>query len=52
MTVLLIAILFWSVSNFKYLQVLFSISGNGSGGWVIPFSWQTVYGPPPDMSIF
>ncbi|KAK1560357.1 hypothetical protein Q3G72_025658 [Acer saccharum] len=20
--------------------------------WVIPFSWQTVYGPPPDMSIF
>ncbi|KAB2043127.1 hypothetical protein ERO13_D02G235800v2 [Gossypium hirsutum] len=26
--------------------------GNGSGGWVIPFSWHTVYGPPPDTSIF
>ncbi|XWS67508.1 hypothetical protein CRYUN_Cryun04dG0012500 [Craigia yunnanensis] len=26
--------------------------GNESGSWVIPFSWQTVYGPPPDMSIF
>ncbi|KAL4279540.1 hypothetical protein GQ457_03G000370 [Hibiscus cannabinus] len=26
--------------------------GNRDGGWVIPFSWQTVYGPPPDMSIF
>ncbi|KAJ4716427.1 Proteasome assembly chaperone 2 [Melia azedarach] len=20
--------------------------------WIIPFSWKTVYGPPPDMSIF
>ncbi|KDP46193.1 hypothetical protein JCGZ_10033 [Jatropha curcas] len=22
------------------------------GKWLIPFSWKTVYGPPPDMSIF
>ncbi|MFQ6630391.1 hypothetical protein Gotur_007366 [Gossypium turneri] len=41
----------YSIAN-TYLQFLFSISGNGSGGWVIPFSWHTVYGPPPDMSIF
>eukprot|EP00268_Persea_americana_P005068 TRINITY_DN1169_c0_g2_i1.p1 TRINITY_DN1169_c0_g2~~TRINITY_DN1169_c0_g2_i1.p1 ORF type:complete len:281 (+),score=72.81 TRINITY_DN1169_c0_g2_i1:352-1194(+) len=26
--------------------------GNEDNGWVIPFSWKTVYGPPPDMSLF
>ncbi|KAL5562542.1 hypothetical protein UlMin_032289 [Ulmus minor] len=26
--------------------------GNDGGKWVIPFSWKTVYGPPPDVSIF
>uniref|UniRef100_A0A6P4AYM0 Proteasome assembly chaperone 2 n=1 Tax=Ziziphus jujuba TaxID=326968 RepID=A0A6P4AYM0_ZIZJJ len=26
--------------------------GNNGGKWVIPFSWKTVYGPPPDMSMF
>lgn len=29
-----------------------SFRGNEGGGWVIPFSWQSVYGPPPDMSLF
>ncbi|KAH0459467.1 hypothetical protein IEQ34_012281 [Dendrobium chrysotoxum] len=26
--------------------------GNEPEGWVIPLSWKTVYGPPPDMSLF
>ncbi|KAK2978371.1 hypothetical protein RJ640_016473 [Escallonia rubra] len=26
--------------------------GNEGGKWVIPFSWQSLYGPPPDMSLF
>lgn len=26
--------------------------GNGANGWTIPLSWKSVYGPPPDMSIF
>lgn len=26
--------------------------GNEGDKWVIPFSWKTMYGPPPDMSIF
>ncbi|KAG2705547.1 hypothetical protein I3760_05G059800 [Carya illinoinensis] len=26
--------------------------GNEGGKWLVPFSWNTVYGPPPDMSIF
>ncbi|KAG5548033.1 hypothetical protein RHGRI_013660 [Rhododendron griersonianum] len=26
--------------------------GNAGGKWIVPFSWQTVYGPPPDMSLF
>ncbi|KAJ4962566.1 hypothetical protein NE237_022505 [Protea cynaroides] len=29
-----------------------SFRGNEGGGWVIPLSWKTVYGPPPDMSLF
>ncbi|XP_071717482.1 uncharacterized protein [Rutidosis leptorrhynchoides] len=29
-----------------------TFKGNGDGKWVIPFSWQSVYGPPPDMSLF
>lgn len=29
-----------------------SFKGNEGGRWVIPFSWQSVYGPPPDMSLF
>ncbi|KAG0475504.1 hypothetical protein HPP92_015190 [Vanilla planifolia] len=24
----------------------------GTGGWVVPLSWKTVYGPPPDMTLF
>ncbi|KAI4318377.1 hypothetical protein MLD38_032091 [Melastoma candidum] len=32
---------------------LFGIRPTGEGdGWLIPYSWQTVYGPPPDVSIF
>lgn len=26
--------------------------GHGQSEWVIPLSWRSVYGPPPDMSIF
>ncbi|XP_020093074.1 proteasome assembly chaperone 2 isoform X2 [Ananas comosus] len=26
--------------------------GNEEGGWITPLSWTTVYGPPPDMSLF
>lgn len=26
--------------------------GDQGGNWAIPFSWKTVYGPPPDMSLF
>lgn len=29
-----------------------NIHGDESSSWVIPFSWKTVYGPPPDMSMF
>ncbi|KAK3195601.1 hypothetical protein Dsin_026911 [Dipteronia sinensis] len=29
-----------------------NFQGGEDEKWVIPFSWQTVYGPPPDMSIF
>ncbi|XP_076949112.1 uncharacterized protein LOC143621636 [Bidens hawaiensis] len=29
-----------------------TFQGNEGGKWVIPFSWQSVYGPPPDMSLF
>ncbi|KAG8364277.1 hypothetical protein BUALT_Bualt19G0111600 [Buddleja alternifolia] len=25
---------------------------NGAGKWITPFSWQSVYGPPADMSLF
>ncbi|XP_009416799.2 uncharacterized protein LOC103997343 [Musa acuminata AAA Group] len=28
------------------------LSGHVEGGWNIPLSWQSVYGPPPDMSLF
>lgn len=36
------------------LMVFFAriYSGNEEGGWIIPLSWKTVYGPPPDMSLF
>lgn len=28
-------------------------NSHGEGGkWLIPFSWRTVYGPPPDLSMF
>lgn len=37
--------------DFDHLMLLFS-SGNEGGKWTVPFSWQSVYGPPPDMSIF
>ncbi|KAI3448070.1 hypothetical protein Pfo_004735 [Paulownia fortunei] len=26
--------------------------GNGAGKWITPFSWQSVYGPPADMTLF
>ncbi|EYU42636.1 hypothetical protein MIMGU_mgv1a011492mg [Erythranthe guttata] len=26
--------------------------GNGADKWIAPFSWQSVYGPPADMSLF
>ncbi|KAK8969600.1 hypothetical protein KSP40_PGU007021 [Platanthera guangdongensis] len=26
--------------------------GAEPGGWVIPLSWRSVYGPPPDMTLF
>ncbi|KAH7660915.1 Proteasome assembly chaperone 2 eukaryotic protein [Dioscorea alata] len=26
--------------------------GNQQGGWVMPLSWKTVYGPPADMTLF
>ncbi|KAK9286051.1 hypothetical protein L1049_014430 [Liquidambar formosana] len=26
--------------------------GNEDGKWIIPFSWNSLYGPPPDMSLF
>ncbi|KAL8523015.1 hypothetical protein ACS0TY_013109 [Phlomoides rotata] len=28
------------------------VQGNGAANWIIPFSWQSVYGPPADMSLF
>ncbi|PKA60963.1 hypothetical protein AXF42_Ash019952 [Apostasia shenzhenica] len=28
------------------------IQDEGRGGWQIPLSWKTVYGPPPDMTLF
>ncbi|KAK4258704.1 hypothetical protein QN277_005125 [Acacia crassicarpa] len=33
---------------------LLTLSPNGSGAdkWRVPLSWMTVYGPPPDLSIF
>ncbi|GFY95661.1 clast3-like protein [Actinidia rufa] len=29
-----------------------NFEGNEGGKWIVPFSWQTVYGPPPDTSLF
>lgn len=29
-----------------------NVRGNDGGGWVIPISWKSLYGPPPDMSLF
>ncbi|CAH9126157.1 unnamed protein product [Cuscuta epithymum] len=29
-----------------------SFQGNEGGKWIVPFSWKSVYGPPPDMSLF
>ncbi|KAK4340294.1 hypothetical protein RND71_041756 [Anisodus tanguticus] len=29
-----------------------SSQGNEGGSWTVPFSWKSVYGPPPDMSLF
>ncbi|CAK9150839.1 unnamed protein product [Ilex paraguariensis] len=29
-----------------------NFQGNDGGNWIIPFSWKSVYGPPPDMSLF
>lgn len=27
-------------------------SSSHEGGWIVPLSWQSVYGPPPDLSMF
>lgn len=35
----------------KLLGVRRNSSGHG-GDWIIPYSWKTLYGPPPDISIF
>ncbi|XP_030523280.1 proteasome assembly chaperone 2 isoform X1 [Rhodamnia argentea] len=35
----------------KLLGVRKNLCGHG-GEWIIPYSWKTVYGPPPDISIF
>ncbi|GAB2267285.1 hypothetical protein Dimus_002270 [Dionaea muscipula] len=29
-----------------------SFHGDENGGWVIPLSWKSVYGPPADMALF
>lgn len=29
-----------------------NFQGNEGCKWIIPFSWQSVYGPPPDLSLF
>ncbi|KAL7002739.1 hypothetical protein U1Q18_003895 [Sarracenia purpurea var. burkii] len=29
-----------------------NFNGNEGGNWIVPYSWRTVYGPPPDMSLF
>ncbi|ONK74618.1 uncharacterized protein A4U43_C03F8340 [Asparagus officinalis] len=29
-----------------------NFNGNEPGGWTIPLSWMSVYGPPPDVSMF
>ncbi|KAH0768379.1 hypothetical protein KY290_004322 [Solanum tuberosum] len=29
-----------------------SSQGNEGGSWTVPLSWKSVYGPPPDMSLF
>lgn len=29
-----------------------NLHGNEGSGWIIPLSWKTVYGPPPDLSMF
>uniref|UniRef100_A0A5B7BBR8 Proteasome assembly chaperone 2 n=1 Tax=Davidia involucrata TaxID=16924 RepID=A0A5B7BBR8_DAVIN len=29
-----------------------NFQGNEGGNWIVPFSWKTVYGPPPDTSLF
>lgn len=28
------------------------VQGKGAATWITPFSWQSVYGPPADMSLF
>ncbi|XP_062092511.1 uncharacterized protein LOC133798285 isoform X1 [Humulus lupulus] len=29
-----------------------NLNNNNDNKWLVPFSWRTLYGPPPDMSIF
>lgn len=29
-----------------------NVHGGDGEKWIVPFSWMTVYGPPPDMSMF
>ncbi|THG12162.1 hypothetical protein TEA_025025 [Camellia sinensis var. sinensis] len=43
------------VCNVKKLCFRFGMhatSCNEGSKWIVPFSWQTVYGPPPDRSLF
>ena len=44
----------WNVAFYVWvLKGSFCVlTGNGSNGWTVPLSWKSVYGPPPDMSIF
>lgn len=29
-----------------------NVLGSEGNNWLVPFSWKTVYGPPPDLSMF
>ncbi|WVZ01931.1 hypothetical protein V8G54_022737 [Vigna mungo] len=39
-------------ATYKLLQMTHPSTGIESGTWRVPLSWMSVYGPPPDVSIF
>lgn len=39
-------------NGYSYALTGSFISGDDGEKWIVPFSWMTVYGPPPDMSMF